>query len=400
MKITEVIKISLRAIRANKLRTFLTMLGIIIGVAAVILLVSIGSGLKNYIVEQFESLGADNLMVLPGEINVGSSEGGMQGAGAAVPKFTFEQLEAIKKQSQTIKGAMAYTENNSTLKYRGKTEIAQASGVGPDYQQIRNHAVERGAFFSQSHYNSAKRVAVLGQSVVDELFGSIDPVGKTLTISGQNYLVLGTMEEMGAMGAVDVDNQVFIPATTAIKQFDMDYITSFIVQSKSADTAVQTKKELEIILGKFLDEDEFSVLDTKDILNTITQVLSTLTLALGGIAAISLLVGGIGIMNIMLVSVTERTKEIGLRKAVGAQSGDILLQFIVEAVFLSVVGGLIGIGLGIGGSLALNQFINTSVTPWSVAIAFGVSGLVGVVFGVAPAAKAARLDPIDALRFE
>jgi len=401
MEIIDNIKIAFRALKANKVRTVLTMLGIIIGVAAVILLVSIGSGLRGYIVQQFESLGADNLIVMPGEINMGGSEegGGMPGAGAAVPKFTFAHLRKIQA-AKTVKAAMAYTENNGTMKYKGKTQTTQVSGVGPEYQEIRNQRVARGSLFNLSQYNSAKRVVVLGQTVADELFGSLDPLGKKISISEQHYIVLGVMEEKGSLAGIDIDNQVFIPATTAMRQFDMEYIPSFLVQSQSSETIPQTKKELERILSRDFEEDEYSILDTKDLLKTISQVLDVLTLALGGIAAISLLVGGIGIMNIMLVSVTERTKEIGLRKAVGAKSKDILFQFLVEAVFLSLVGGIIGIALGGLGSIAIGRFLKTAIPLWSVTIAFSVSALVGIIFGVAPAAKASKLDPIDALRYE
>jgi putative ABC transport system permease protein len=197
-----------------------------------------------------------------------------------------------------------------------------------------------------------------------------------------------------------MDDQVFIPATTAMRQFDMEYIQSLWVQSQSSETVTETKEEIEKILLKTLDEDEFSVLDTKSILSVISSILSVLTAALGGIAAISLIVGGIGIMNIMLVSVTERTREVGLRKAVGATPQNILTQFLIEAVVLSLFGGLIGILLGIGGAFLVGRFFTTTVTPWAIGLAFGVSSLIGIIFGVAPAAKAARLNPIDALRYE
>jgi len=197
-----------------------------------------------------------------------------------------------------------------------------------------------------------------------------------------------------------MDDQVFVPATTAMRQFDMEYIMSLWVQSQSSETISQTKEEIEKILLKTLDDDEFSVLDTKSILGVISSVLGTLTAALSGIAAISLVVGGIGIMNIMLVSVTERTREIGLRKAVGATPQNILIQFLIEAMVLSFLGGLIGILIGVGGSLLIGRFFTTTVSLWAVLLAFGVSALIGIIFGVAPAAKAAKLNPIDALRYE
>lgn len=403
----ETVKISLTALKANKMRSALTMLGIVIGVTSVILLVSIGTGLKNYITKQLEGLGANTLFVFPGEFEIapaggggGGPSGAMPGAGIAASKFTFNHLNDLKRGGQTIKAVMGYTENNGTMRYKGKTHITQVSGTGPEYPEIRNQKVILGSFFTASQYNSAKRVAVLGKSAAEELFGEENPVGKTFTISDQHYTILGVLEAKGAFGGIDVDDIVLIPATTAMRQFDMEYIQSFWIQSQSSQTISQTKEEVEKILLKTLKKDEFSVLDTQSILSVISQVLGVLTAALGGIAAISLIVGGIGIMNIMLVSVTERTREIGLRKAVGATPKNILVQFLIEAVVLSFVGGAIGIFLGSLGALVINHFIATTVTLWSIILAFGVSALVGIIFGVAPAAKASRLNPIEALRYE
>jgi len=403
MDLPETIKVALEALRVNKTRSFLTMLGIIIGVTSVILLISIGSGLKTYITEQLEGLGADSLFIMPGEIEIapgGGGGGGVPGAGVAASKFTFDHINDLKRGAETIKSVMAYTENNGTMRYKGKSHITQVAGVGPEYQEVRDQKVVLGSFFTTSQYNSAKKVAVLGKTVADDLFGQENPVGKKITVSDQRYAVLGILEEKGSFGGLDMDDQVFIPATTAMRQFDMEYIQSLWVQSQSSETISQTKEEIEEILLKTLDDDEFSVLDTKSILSVISSVLGTLTAALSGIAAISLIVGGIGIMNIMLVSVTERTREIGLRKAVGATPQNILVQFLIEAMVLSFFGGLVGILIGVGGSLLIGRFFTTTVTPWSVALAFGVSAIIGIIFGVAPAAKAAKLNPIDALRYE
>jgi len=403
----ETVKISLTALKANKMRSALTMLGIVIGVTSVILLVSIGTGLKNYITKQLEGLGANTLFVFPGEFEIapaggggGGPSGAMPGAGMAASKFTFNHLNDLKGGAQTIKAVMGYTENNGTMRYKGKTHITQVSGTGPEYPEIRNQKVILGSFFTPSQYNSAKRVAVLGKSAAEELFGEENPVGKTFTISDQHYTILGVLEAKGAFGGIDVDDIVLIPVTTAMRQFDMEYIQSLWIQSQSSQTISQTKEEVEKILLKTLKRDEFSVLDTQSILSVISQVLGVLTAALGGIAAISLLVGGVGIMNIMLVSVTERTREIGLRKAVGATPKTIMTQFLVEAVVLSIGGGIIGIGLGLAGSIIINHFFPTTVTVWAVLLAFLVSAAIGIIFGVAPAAKASRLNPIEALRYE
>lgn len=403
MGLPDAIKVALEALRVNKARSFLTMLGIIIGVTSVILLISIGAGLKTYITEQLEGLGANTLFVIPGEFEIelgGGGERGIPGAGAAAPKFTFNHIRQLEREGKTLQTVMAYTKNNGTMRYKGKTHITQVSGVGPNYQEVRNQKVVSGSFFTPSQYNTAKRVAILGQTVAEELFGNEDPVGKKFTISDQRYTILGVLEEKGSFGSIDMDNQVFIPATTAMNQFDMEYIQSLWIQSQDSESVPQTKEEVETILLKTLDDDEFSILDTKSILGVVSSVLGVLTAALGGIAAISLIVGGIGIMNIMLVSVTERTREIGLRKAVGATPNNILVQFLIEAVVLSFFGGLIGIVLGVGGAILIGRFFTTTVTPWAIALAFGVSSLVGIVFGVAPAYKASKLNPIDALRYE
>jgi putative ABC transport system permease protein len=403
MDIFELIKISIEALRANKTRSGLTMLGIIIGVMSVILLVSIGSGLRNYVTQQLEGLGANSLFAFPGELEIsagGGGGGGAPGAGMAASKFTFDHVRELQRKGTTIKTVMAYTENNGTMRYKGKTHVTQVAGVGPEYQEVRDQKVVLGSFFTLSQYNAAKKVAVLGKSVADELFGQENPIGKKISVSDQSYTVLGVLEEKGAFGSIDMDDQVFIPATTAMQQFDMEYIQSLWIQSISSETVPETKKEVEQILSRTLKKDEFSVLDTKSILGVISSILGVLTAALAGIAAISLLVGGIGIMNIMLVSVTERTREIGLRKAVGATPSAILTQFVIEAVILSFFGGSLGILLGVLGSLVIGHFFTTSIPIWSIVLAFGVSALVGIIFGVAPAAKASRLNPIDALRYE
>jgi len=400
MDFIEIIKVSLIALKANKIRSGLTMLGIIIGVASVILLVAIGTGLKTYITGELEGLGGNSLFVFPGEFDIGGGSGGTPGAGIAASKFTFDHVQDLERESQTVKAVMPYTENNGTMSYKGNTTVTQVSGVTTDYSNIRDQYVVNGEFFSQSQYNAAKKVAVIGTTIAEDLFGNEDPVGKKMTISDQRYTVLGVLEEKGAFSGVDMDNLVFIPTTTAMRQFDMEYIQSLWVQSESSDVIDQTKEEVERILLKTLDDDEFSVLDTKSILNVIGQILGALTAALGGIAAISLLVGGIGIMNIMLVSVRERTREIGLRKAVGATPQNILYQFLTEAVVLSLTGGLIGIGIGALGAFGIGQFFTTTITPWSIALATGVSSLVGIAFGVAPAYQASKLNPIEALRYE
>ena len=398
-KLFETFKLALITLKANKSRSILTMLGVIIGVTSVILLVSIGSGLKTYITGQLEGLGSNLLMVVPGEFDVGGEGGGQAGAGAAVSKLTIDQQKDLER-NPNIKTVMPYTENNTTVSYKGKNKITQAAGVGHEYPEIRDQHPIMGSFFTASQEQSAKKVVVLGKTVAEKLFGESDPTGKKVTLSENRFIVLGVLEKKGSLGGADMDNQVFIPATTALATFDMENLIGFWIQAKDKDSIEQAKKEVEQTLLKTMKDDDFSVIDTKSLLSVISQVLGVLTVALAGIAAISLFVGGIGIMNIMLVSVTERTREIGLRKAVGATPQIILVQFLIESTVLSVSGGIIGIILGVGGSLLINQFFPAMATTWSILLAFFVSVVIGMVFGVLPAARAARLNPIQALRYE
>jgi putative ABC transport system permease protein len=398
-KLFETLRLALVTLRANKMRSSLTMLGVIIGVMSVILLISIGSGLKTYITGQLEGLGSNLLMVMPGEFDVSSNSGSMQGAGMMASKLTVNHVRELQ-QGSAIKAVMAYTENNATITYKGKSRVTQAAGVSYEYPEIRNQYPVYGTFFTASQQAAAKKVVALGYTVAEKLFEEEDPTGKKVTISDNKFTVLGVLEKKGALGGSDMDNQIFIPVTTALSTFEMENVLAFWVQAKDKDQVEQAKKETEEILLKTLKDDEFSVVDTKSLLLMVTQILGTLTLALAGIAAISLIVGGIGIMNIMLVSVTERTKEIGLRKAIGATRKIIMTQFLIESTVLSAGGGLIGILLGTGFSLLINQFFPAMVTAWSVLLAFFVSVIIGITFGVLPAARAARLNPIQALRYE
>lgn len=402
-KFFETLRLAGVILKANKLRSGLTILGVIIGVTSVILLVSIGSGLKKYITSQLEGLGSNLLFVIPGEFEVapgGGGGGGMPGAGVAASKFTIDHGKELKQKGSTFQAVMAYTENNATVSYRGKSQLTQVAGVSFEYPEIRNQYTILGNFFNSSQEQAARKVAVLGKTVAEKLFGEEDPTGKKITISENKFIVLGVLEKKGAFGAIDMDNQVFIPVTTALATFDMENVQSFWVQAKDQNKIGEAKQEIEKILLRTLDDDDFSVLDTKSLLSVISQVLGVLTVALAGIASISLVVGGIGIMNIMLVSVTERTREIGLRKALGATPKVILNQFLIESTVLSVSGGFIGLCLGIGGSLVINRFFPTLLTGWSLLLAFFVSVIIGVVFGVVPAVRAARLNPIQALRYE
>jgi len=397
--LAETSKLSLIAIAANKSRSFLTMLGIIIGVSAVILLVSIGAGLQSFINEQFQTLGKNTIYVLPGKVG-GTGSGGGGAPSFSTSKLGDREVEALRKLP-SVKAVTGVYQTYLTVK-RGKEAIySEVNSSEASIEQIRNLELEPGGrSFTAEEDKSGQAVAILGYRVKEELFKSRNPVGKQVLVGGKAYQVIGVRPETGGLGNLSADNEVMIPNTIMKRQFNFDNYNYILVASQEdADPKVvsaQIKRELR----KYLEADEFTASSQEQLLGTVNQILGVLTLALGGIAAISLVVGGVGIMNIMLVSVTERTREIGLRKAVGAQGSDILLQFLIEAVILSLSGGVIGIALGVGGSWLLSSYITTTVTPWSVLIAVTVSALVGIVFGVAPAAKAAQKDPIDALRYE
>jgi len=397
----ETVKIAVNSLKTNKVRAFLTMLGIIIGVSAVILLVSIGSGLQKYITEQFENLGSNLVMIMPGKVSFqdeGKREGGMPGI--ASNKLTLKIANKLQRKMVYAKNVLPIVAKTVVAKYGNNSKSTGLIASTEKYQEVRNSPVKQGRFFSKTDVNQARKVAVIGQTLKKEIFKDINPLGKKILVADNRYTVIGIFDEKGAIMGQDLDDVVTIPITAAIRQFNIEKLNYIYLQAPDAQTTTKTVAEAKKLLLKEMDKDDFSVLDQKDFSKTIQSILSVLTAGLAGIAAISLLVGGIGIMNIMLVSVTERTREIGLRKAVGATSQNILYQFLVEAVFLSLVGGLMGIILGIAGSYLLGKFLQTSVTPWSVIIAFSVSSLVGIIFGVAPAVKASKLDPIEALRYE
>ncbi len=397
MNYLEYFRLAVRALRTNKIRSMLTMLGIIIGVASVILLVSIGTGLQYYIAAQFATLGSDKIFVLPGKVDLRQ----MGPPTNQVSKFDLADLTAIKRDSSVIRDATGAIIQTNVITYKGKIVNVPTIGVQANYFSMLNFSADAGTLFTQSDVERSRKIILLGPKVAQDLFGDADPAGKFVVVGDVRYLVTGVLAAKGSGGSIgnDLDNRTYIPYTTGLRQFNQTRPYMLIVGA-SRDTVDQATDDVKRTLARRLRPDDFTVLQQTELLNTINQFLSAITVALGGIAAISLLVGGIGIMNIMLVSVTERTREIGLRKAVGATPTDILLQFLIEAVILSLLGGIVGIILGFLGSLAISQIIKTYVTVWSVLLASGFSAVIGVIFGVAPAIRASRLDPIDALRYE
>ncbi len=396
MDITETIQSSFTAISANKLRSALTILGIVIGVTSVILLVALVSGLQSYITNQIEGLGSNLLFVIPGKIGGARSPGGVQ-----VNKLKLSHVNDLNSKLSQEADVCGVVQKTGTLKYTNKKdEGASVFGVQANYTKIISLEIEKGRFFTNSEANSGRRVAVIGTSAIRVLFDGGQPLGKTIDVSGIKYTVIGITEPRGSIFGIDQDNSVLIPLTSAQKQFGTDQLNTIYISANSPDKVKSVQEKAKAIIAKSLSEDEFSIMSQEQTLSTINQITSTLSVALGGIAAISLLVGGIGVMNIMLVSVTERTREIGLRKALGAKPSDIRNQFLIEAVTLSALGGIVGIALGVLFSTLINHFIQTSITPWSIIISFAFSMAVGVIFGVAPAIRASRLNPIEALRYE
>lgn len=384
------------AILANKLRSFLTILGIVIGVTSVILLISLVTGLKTYITNQIQGLGANLLFVIPGRIGGARSPGGIQ-----ANRLVYSDAANLRKNLSDEAQVSAAIQRNATLKFGNKNDRGVAVfGVENNYPKIISIKLTEGRFFTASEEQAARKVAVIGRTVKENLFSQGKAIGQIIDVGGLKYTVIGTLGPRGSIFGIDADNAIYLPFLSAQRQFGIQNLNTIYISALKAEDVKDVQNKAISIMKKRLSEDEFSVNSQEQALSTISQITGVLTAALGGIAAISLIVGGIGIMNIMLVSVTERTREIGLRKAVGAKPKDIRNQFLIEAITLSGLGGIIGIILGFTISLIIGQFFTTTVPLWSVGLSFGFSMLVGVIFGVAPAIRAAKLDPITALRYE
>lgn len=405
MNLGLIFTISFKAILVNKTRSFLTMLGVIIGVGSVVLLTSIGTGLQAYVEEQFASLGSNTLYVVPG--NPFGEDGGFGNQEAALidnakgllKERFFRQI--LRDNRDVLTAGVATGFSTGEAKYKTTTKKITLYGVTNDYETVQNSIAGKGAWWSKTAEEKGERVIMLGSKIATELFGEVDPVNKKVQIDNRTYAVVGVLKERGgSFGGPSFDNYVYVPLKTLFDDFNTQLIDSLIFQVADQSQIPAGKAGIEKTLLRELEKDEFTVFDQTQLLQTINSVLGMLTVGLGGIAAISLVVGGIGIMNIMLVSVTERTREIGLRKALGATPNVILLQFLTEAALLSIMGGMIGLLIAYLGSLAIQAYFPARVTLEAVILAFGVSTAVGLVFGVAPARQAAKLSPIEALRYE
>jgi len=398
-------RIALRALARNKLRAFLTMLGIIIGVGAVIAMVAIGEGAKATIRAQIASLGTNVLVVLPGS----SNQGGVRFGSGAVRTLVDGDARAMARELPAIAFASPVVRRQEQVIAANLNWATLVQGVAPEIQQIRDWELGDGRFLHEGDIASAAKVAVIGETAARQLFGNDSPVESVIRIRNIPFRVVGLLARKGQTGhGSDQDDTVMIPYTTMQKRLlRINWVHTILVKSVSAERVQEAEEQITALLRQRHRigadrEDDFTVRNLSDIAEAASTTARVMGVLLGSVASISLLVGGIGIMNIMLVSVTERTREIGIRMAVGARSRDIMLQFLVEAVVMAATGGLIGILLGIGSSEILKQWVQwpTLIDPAIVAIAFFFSGAVGVFFGFYPAKKAASLDPIEALRYE
>ncbi|MGQ9800267.1 MAG: ABC transporter permease [Candidatus Saccharicenans sp.] len=408
MKILRILRVSMRALARNKMRSFLTILGIIIGVAAVIAMVSIGEGAKKGIEERFASMGTNLLFVYPGSRNIRGVQSGFGGFTNLKP----DDAKAIEERCDAVKATSPSISTRAQVVYANKNWNTQIQGTGEKFPEIRNWRVIEGSYFDEAQVASGAKVCVLGSLVKQNLFEDEDPIGKTIRINKIPFTVIGVLESKGEQGGFfNRDDMIAAPYTTVMRRLrGVDYINSIDVAAVSAARTGEAQRQIEELMRERHRiapgaEDDFQVRNIADVAESAAESTKIMTILLGSIAGISLIVGGIGIMNIMLVSVTERIREIGVRLAVGARERDILMQFLIEAVVLSITGGVIGIIVGVGASRLMKYIsvfsqITTVVTPGSILLAFFFAASVGIFFGYYPARKASKLDPIEALRYE
>lgn len=403
MNLVESIQMAGKTLLSNKLRSALTMLGIVIGNASVIAMIGIGEGGQKFVTKELESLGPNVLFVIPGNQET-------QRITFEIPRtLVLADAKAIATQVPTVVGVAPELNRRQLVTYRNQNTNVNIIGTSPSFPEIREFELEEGRFFSQIDQDRSNRVTVLGGDLAERLFGDTNPVGKQLQIKNVSFQIIGVLTAKGSSVGADYDETALVPVTTAANRLigrnspygiALDYLVASAKDGSSVDAAEFQIANLLRLRHNIVGEDDFTIRSQKDALETVGQVTGALTIMLAAIASISLFVGGIGIMNIMLVSVTERTQEIGLRKAIGATQQDILMQFIIEAIIVSVAGGLVGTGLGVSGITLVSVItpLEAAISPTAIASAVGVSGGIGLFFGVVPARRAAKLDPIVALR--
>jgi putative ABC transport system permease protein len=405
MNIFESLKMATQTLISNKLRSGLTMLGIVIGNASVIGMIGVGEGTQILAQDQFKSLGPNTLFILPGSPKAQNIR-----SGGVPPTLVLNDARAIARQVPSVAAVAPVLQNSFVVSYQSITTTSIIQGTTKDFPEVRNFALDKGRFITAQDVKEDKQVAMLGTDIAERLFGNNNPLGKQIRINNLSFEVVGLMEAKGSSFGSNQDDAIFVPITTMSKRIigrtspfglRVSLISVSAKNSESMDAAEFQITNLLRRRHKIVGEDDFTVRNQKDALTIVSTITGALTLLLGAIAGISLLVGGIGVMNIMLVSVTERTQEIGLRKAIGATQNDILTQFTIEAIILSTVGGIIGTLIGVGGIIVVRNFSplkTAAISPSAIVLAVSVSGAIGLFFGVVPARQAARLDPIEALR--
>jgi len=394
------IRSSFEDLRRNKIRTFLTALGILIGVFSVVLLIAFGLGLKNYIQEQFNSLGTNLIIILPGQI----LEGGNFNSGAGLGGVTFDEKDVARlKRIESVQSiAPAYTKSIA-VEANGLSESSDLAASTPEFFPVRNFEIDTGMFFTQTDYDKRAKKVVLGNKIAEKLFGTAGAaVGKSIRLENLGFTVIGVIKKKGGggFGGPDLDSFSFVPFTSVLSLNPEKKFLSVFLKARTKEDIPLIKFYAKRELLRRYEEDDFSVVEQTEILNAVTSIFSVLNSILVAIGSISLLVGGVGIMNIMYASVMERTKEIGIKRSVGARRSDVLYQFLSEAVLLSVFGGSLGLFIAVAVVLLIQPVFPASINFYSVLVALGVSSVIGIFFGVFPAVKAANLSPIDAIRYE
>ena len=404
MSIGEAVRVALQGLASNKLRSLLTMLGIIIGVGSVIAMMAIGEGASEAARASMQAMGTNVMQLMAGQ----QSKGGINFGFGSITTLKPADAAAIKKECPGVLDVTQEYNGNVRVKFQNQNSSTSLQGCTPNYMGMRNFEIAQGRFFTMSEVRRKAKVVVLGATMKDTLFGNLDPIGKKLRVNGQSFNVIGVFRAKGGQGFRNPDDALYAPVTTVMRRvFGKDYISGMSIQVVSEGKMNDVQDEVDALMRKRHklkpeDPSDVRIFNQADLLQTAQQQTRIFTVLLASVAGVSLFVGGIGIMNIMLVTVTERTREIGIRKAIGAKRSDIRNQFLIEAVTMSLVGGLLGIALGLAVTTfgASSTGWNMVVTPQSIVLSFGFSAIVGILFGVYPAGKASRLHPIDALRYE